>query len=291
MDLVSVVIPAFNRSAYIGRAVKSVVEQTYAELEVIVVDDCSTDNTVEVVSALADSDRRIALLRHDNNKGAQAARNTGIKAAKGAWIAFLDSDDEWLIDSLAARYKVAMEQNVQVVHSECYVVRYPETSRKLFGVPAISGTVLDKLLGSPGPVFPGLLAKKTALEDIGYLDEEILSFQEWDTSIRLAEHFSFGFVPQPTFVYHCHGDEAISKDRRREALGYERIVEKHKESVRARLGREGMARHYEVIGSFYRNAGEMRTARNFFLKALRHKPWGPFLLWRLKNVIVTFLPT
>ena len=91
---VSVVIPTHDRAHLVGRAIRSVLAQTFQDFEIIVVDDCSVDNTKEVVQSLADS--RIRYLRHEINRGGSAARNTGIGAARGEWIAFLDSDDEWL---------------------------------------------------------------------------------------------------------------------------------------------------------------------------------------------------
>src|SRR5262245_49648343 len=123
MSLVSVVIPTHNRGECIGRAIASVVAQSYADLEVIVVDDGSADNTVRVVQAETLRDSRVRLLKHDRRRGAQAARNTGIYAARGEWIAFLDSDDEWLQESLASRLRLAQKHNFEVVHSECYVIR------------------------------------------------------------------------------------------------------------------------------------------------------------------------
>lgn len=91
---VSVVIPTYNRGHCILNAIDSVLEQSFDDLEIVVVDDCSTDNTKEVLQAL--SDPRVRYLRHANNRKGSAARNTGIQAAKGELIAFLDSDDIWL---------------------------------------------------------------------------------------------------------------------------------------------------------------------------------------------------
>jgi len=89
---VSVIIPTYNRAHTIGRAIKSVLNQTYQDFEIIVVDDGSTDNTEEVVKSFRD--KRIRYIQHKKNKGAAAARNTGIKSAKGKYIAFQDSDDD-----------------------------------------------------------------------------------------------------------------------------------------------------------------------------------------------------
>ncbi|HLJ59991.1 MAG TPA: glycosyltransferase family 2 protein [bacterium] len=98
--LVSVVIPAFHRVPTIGAAWRSVQAQTHRDWEAIAVDDGSTDGTAEVVMRLAHEDDRIKRIRHDRNCGAQAARNAGIRSACGEWIAFLDSDDQWLPQSL-----------------------------------------------------------------------------------------------------------------------------------------------------------------------------------------------
>src|SRR5512138_1185650 len=94
--LVSVVIPTYNRAPLLERAIHSVLSQTYTNLEVIVIDDASTDDTQDRIKNLQLADIRIQYIRHDRNRGSQAARNTGIHAAKGKYVAFLDSDDEWL---------------------------------------------------------------------------------------------------------------------------------------------------------------------------------------------------
>jgi hypothetical protein len=133
-------------------------------------------------------------------------------------------------------------------------------------------------------MFQGLLVKKSALVHIDYLDEKIISFQEWDTSIRLSQNFSFAFVPRPTFIYHCHGDETISKNKHREALGYEKIVKKHEKGIIRILGRKGIARHYKVIGHYYLKAGEIGTAKKYFIKALLNNPRYIFSLSFLKSL-------
>ena len=95
---ISVVIPAYNRATTIARALNSVLAQTFQDLEVIVVDDGSTDHTSEVIQQIGDA--RVEIIRHTRNQGAAEARNTGMKAAGGKYIAWLDSDDEWLPDKL-----------------------------------------------------------------------------------------------------------------------------------------------------------------------------------------------
>src|SRR5688500_9781977 len=102
--IVSVVIPTYNRAHLIRRAIDSVVAQTFADWELIVVDDASKDDAEGVVRSYGDS--RMRYVRHDVNKGASAARNTGLYAAHGEFVAFLDSDDEWLPEKLASQVEL-----------------------------------------------------------------------------------------------------------------------------------------------------------------------------------------
>ncbi|MBE3591911.1 glycosyltransferase [Thermoanaerobacter sp. RKWS2] len=106
-NLVSVIVPAYNAEKYIGEAIKSVLSQTYPYFELIIVDDASTDSSVEVVRSF--NDDRIRLIQHDKNRGPGAARNTAIEAAKGEWMAILDADDQWLPERLEKLMKIALK--------------------------------------------------------------------------------------------------------------------------------------------------------------------------------------
>jgi len=217
--LITVVVPAYNRAAMINDCVRSVQAQTYPRWELIVVDDGSRDGTPEVVARLAQEDPRIRLIRQPRNGGAQAARNAGIRNANGEWVAFLDSDDQYLPDSLERRLSLAKAEDVSVVHSECYIIE-PGGAKKVYLVPPVTGAAYSTLLSHEGPLYQGLLVRKGALEKIGYLDESITAFQEWDTSLRLAKYYRFAFEKTPTFVYDCRFDDTMSKDPRRGGRGY-----------------------------------------------------------------------
>ena len=271
--LISVVIPAHNRAAVLGRALASALQQTHGSLEVIVVDDSSSDGTADVAQEYADRDFRVRLIRKPTHAGAQAARNTGITHAKGAWVAFLDSDDYLLPRSLELRLSLAAQLGLQVVHSECCILESdddPECRR--FGTPPLAGGVYAQLLERPGPTFPGLLVAREALAQIGPLDERIVSYQEWDTSILLARHNEFGFVDEPTFVYDCRHAGTISKDPLRAATGYEQVVSKHREEIMRCLGRKGLAVHCRNLASQFGGAGAYGTALKYLLKAFLQSP-------------------
>jgi glycosyltransferase involved in cell wall biosynthesis len=265
--LVSVVIPAYNRAATITAALESVQEQTYRHWEAITVDDGSRDETAAIVVAMAARDSRIRLVREGRNRGAQAARNSGIRAARGEWICFLDSDDQFLPESIERLLRVAAQENVSVVHAECYVRDKEDEIRRYF-VPPTRGDCYRELLRREGPMFTGLLVRREALERIALLDDEILAFQEWDTAIRLSKHFAFGFEPEPTFVYDCRTPVTISNDPLRVARGYEQVLRKHFLSILGRVGPRVVAFHYRTAARCYENGKDSRAARRCLRAAM-----------------------
>jgi glycosyltransferase involved in cell wall biosynthesis len=275
--LVSVIIPAFNRERVIGRAIESVVAQSFQDFEIIVVDDGSRDETTQNAIKLTRSEPRLHILRYETNQGAQAARNAGARAAQGKWLSFLDSDDEWLPRSLEMRLEIAAIENVEVVHSDCYIMRR-DMPRELLNLRALRGQVYSELLGHPGPMFQAMLMTANSFSKIGGLDERIVAYQEWDTAIRLGKGFRFGYVNAPTFLYNCREADSISKDEKRAAQGYKQVVKKHLLSILFKLGPRAMSRHYDAIAQHYSLAGEAKQARMSSLSA--------FLWWPSPRAII-----
>ncbi len=255
MIQVSVIIPVYNREQTIEKALKSIQAQTFPFWEAIVVDDGSTDNTCSIVSQMAKKDKRIHLIQHEQNLKAQAARNTGIRSAKGQWIAFLDSDDEYLPESIGKRLELAQTQNVPAVHSDGYIIR-PGQDKELYHIPPLTGNIYKKVLESEGPIFQGLLVKKKALEAMGYLDENIKAYQEWETIIRLAKDNEFAFCAQPTFIYDYRCEDSMSRDSILNGEGYTQIVRKHASVIWKNLGMRGLAYHYTKISGWYKDGGD-----------------------------------
>lgn len=274
-EVVSIVVPAFNRAFSIGAALDSLLTQTYENWEALVVDDGSNDRTGEIVKQYSQRDRRIVLIQHDRKRGAQAARNTGLRRGRGRWIAFLDSDDQWLAHSLEARLDAAGTS--RVVHSECYVID-AEGERRLFGVPPLRGNVYADLLRNPGPVFPALLISREAWLSIHELDERIVAYQEWDTAIRLARHWSFEFLAEPTFIYDCRHGNTISKNAQTEALGYQQIIDKHRWRMLRHVGAKVLAGHYQQAAFLHHKANEEKRANRCLTAAAICWPFRPGLI-------------
>jgi glycosyltransferase involved in cell wall biosynthesis len=237
---VSVIIPTFNRAAVIGRAIKSVLAQTHSVHEIIIVDDASSDNTVQASLNCYPACRIIQFRR---NQGAQAARSAGIQAATGEWIAFLDSDDWWLPQKLEWQLEKAAE-GFSVIHGPGIIRRNGQD--QFFAIPPLEGQIFAELLRYPAPHYPCLLVRRECFEKAGYPDPAICAFQEWDMSLMLARHYTFGYVDKPLFVYEVQED-SISKDDYRGLRGYEQIVVKWWKEIILIVGIDAGLKHYQNL--------------------------------------------
>ena len=115
--LVSIITPSYNSSQFIVETIKSVQAQTYTNWEMLITDDCSIDNSVEIIKKISEIDKRIKIFRLEKNSGAGPARNNSIKKAKGKYLAFLDSDDIWVSHKLETQIKFMEDNNVNSSHS------------------------------------------------------------------------------------------------------------------------------------------------------------------------------
>lgn len=275
MPEVSVIIPVHNREGLISQAIRSVLDQTFQDFEIVIVDDRSTDKTTEEIRKIRDD--RIRLFLHDQNRGAQAARNTGIEKSRGRWITFLDSDDLYLVNSIELRLKCAKEQGVKAVHSEGLVLNVGEKQPKLRRIPKMQGNIYKELLCRPGPAFPTLLISRDALKSVGNLNETIPAYQEWETCLRLARKHEFGFVESPTFLYNRQGAVSISKNAGKSADGYIQIFNEYEGEIIKNCGKKALGSHSLRISYFLMRAGRKLEARKWYLRAWKENP----LQWRL----------
>lgn len=201
--LVSVVIPAYNAEAFISKTLVSICAQTYPNLEIWVVDDGSCDRTADVVSAIAQRDTRIQLLQQAN-KGVAAARNTGIQAAAGDFIAPIDADDLWspdAVDKLVAKFQAASPQ-VGVVYTWSLDIDQCDRPTGNFHAAIISGNVQKTLichnfLGNASST----LIRRACFERVGGYSSKLRSCdaqgcEDWDLYLRLAERYEFEVVPE-----------------------------------------------------------------------------------------------
>jgi len=271
--MVSVVIPTYSRAHVLGRAIQSVLNQTYQDFELIVVDDGSSDNTEEVVRNFTDP--RIHYRRHEENRGAAAARNTGIEASRGDYVAFLDSDCEWLPEKLLKQMEVfgKVSLRVGVVYTDLWSIskdgmrRYWHSSR----VVPEDGIVYEHLIGDQltGISMPSVVIRRECFARVGMLDEGFPRLIDRDLYIRLSKHFYFYHIAEPLLNHYGPG-EGISSDDRLLIKAQKLILEKYHDDIAK--NRQSLARHQYAIGSLLCQNGEMDQGRDYLLEAIRLYP-------------------
>lgn len=183
--LVSVVIPTYNRGYCIEGCIRGALAQSYAEIEIIVVDDASRDDTRERVSRIADP--RVSLVIHEHNCGGAAARNTGIRQARGDYIAFLDSDDRWTPDKLEKQMRGLLAKGEAYGLSYTWLLCVDAQGGELMRAsPDHEGDCRQQILVSNFiGSFSNVIIRRELLALVGCLDETMKSCQDWDLFIRL----------------------------------------------------------------------------------------------------------
>ena len=270
---VSVIIPVFNREKTLAKALQSVLSQTFTDFEVVVVDDGSLDGSGRMVEKVPDS--RVRLLRHEKNRGAAAARNTGIEAARGEFIAFQDSDDWWEPGKLSLqmeRFSDAAKE-LGLVYSAFW--RYRDNSREYIpgremGHLQKEGRVVESLLLNNFITPQTVVVRKECFKKAGLFDESMPRFHDWELWLRLAGHYQFAFIDQPLVnVYFSEKSISASQDDLLTALSY--IYEKHNH-LYVQAGKRFQAGMVFSYGHNLCLAGRMAEGKAQLKRALKLDP-------------------
>lgn len=251
--LVSVVLPTYNRANTISRSIDSVLNQTYSNLELIVVDDGSSDDTQFIVESI--NDNRIKYIRNSKSMGAAFARNLGIKHSQGSLIAFQDSDDEWLPDKLSIQVSVLLEadKNVALVYSPMIRV-YEETKEEnLFSSPIFYPDTQDfyrkaLALGIMGIGIQSCLVRKSTLLHVGGFDEKLPKWIDLELFIRLAREYKFQYIDKPLVKYYF-SKVSISTNVAAQINASKYIMEKYKNDIGG--DSKILAPHLRVLANAY----------------------------------------
>jgi len=268
--VISVVVPTYNRAHMLGRSIRSILAQTFQDFEIIVVDDGSTDDTQKVVRSFGD--RRIRYVQHDENKGEAAARNTGIRLAKGEYIASQDSDDEWLPEKLAKQVEVLDNSppDVGVVYTGFWKSHDGRKTYIPFSwVKHPNGNIHKQLLRGNFIGSPVTLIRKGCFEKVGMFDERLANVVDWEMWIRISKYYHFRYVAEPLVIAYYHS-ENISSSRKSLIDALELILEKHSEDFAK--DEKMLAKQCFDIGSLLVSTGELEKGRRYLKRAARICP-------------------
>lgn len=287
MPLISVIIPIWNRAHSAAKAVDSALSQALPSghaIEVIVIDDGSTDQPQQALARFGDT---IRLVRHPNNLGAAAARNTGCAAATGEYIAFLDSDDSWLPGKLEAQIGFMREGNFDVSCTAYLLEQAPGrfiTSPRYGTGPLTFADLVWGCFVSPGST---LLCKSAVFREVGPLDTSLRRFEDWDWLMRLTQSRPLGFLAQPL----ARIEPSTGVQQTAVFVALERIASKHLPGLSGGLRRNFKAAyHLERAAALFRageRAGAMsELAVSLLQSPLRHRALAAILHNRLAAAAV-----
>ena len=289
--LVTVIIPTYNRAYCIKRSIRSVLAQTYSNLELIIVDDASTDNTEQVVGEIGDP--RLKYICCPTNGGAAAARNLGLTIAKGEYIAFQDSDDEWLLEKLEKQVaimdrlddaygatfggKILYGRNADGVRGK-YLSCYVPDGRRI-NEDNIRSTIVQNNAISPQT----LMLRKSVIDEIGGFDERLPCNNDWEFNLRLSQHTQIDYCGEP-LVTAFISDDSISQNTKYQIISLMIITKKHKHIFVHNKAR--LSRLYFRIGRKLQQYGRAKSAIPFIARAIKLHPWS-IKYWAALSISLT----
>lgn len=277
-DVVSVIITTYNRPfSYLNRAIKSIQNQTYTNLEIIIIDDSPNDNQnrKEVEKKVAElKDNRIKYVQNEKNEGACKSRNRGIKISTGSFIAFLDDDDEWLPEKIELQLNKFKDKRVGLVYcaSNTLVTKGDKVIKSSIRKYTISGNVFETLMlknfiGSTSFV----VLKREALELCGLFNEELKSAQDFELWLRIAKEYAVDFVDIPLVNYYAHDGERITSDYEKKIQGLETVNELNKDYLNSNP--KALSMRKMVLVPYYAQAFGKKRAIAKWMESLSIYPF------------------
>ena len=287
---VSVIIPTHNRPQLLERALRSVASQTFKDFEILVVQNGANQDSKVVVERLAAEGTPIRYL-YEPKPDPCHARNVGIRASRGQYIAFLDDDDEWLPEKLKRQVEVmGRSPNVGLVTCGIYYIDDTNGTTK---TPSFKETVSFKAFVTEGNLIwtlSSVLIRRECFDRVGLFDSRYPIANDYDLYLRLIKEYGFFLVIEPLLRYHRHHG-GLSKDLKRSRLELVTVLEslrsEPKLGVSKRCLGERIASHYHSMGVDAYDAGERMEAAGLFLKAVISDPWiGNRISWgRFSNPV------
>lgn len=280
--LVSIIIPAYKAADYIEETINSVLQQTYQNLELIVVDDGSPDHQDDLIWPYVEADKRVQYVQQQNS-GVSVARNNGFSQCKGDFIAFLDADDVWLPNNLEKKLALfAQDPELGLVHSDLAVI---DADSKLTGETKSGkeGYILDDLLAWNGTCIPtpsSILVKREVVEKVGGFDRQLSNAADQEFFFRVANAYKIGRVPEVTWHYRVHDNNMhsnIAVMEKDSLLAYQRAEENKLFKTKA-FRNQCFANMYWIVGASWWGDGHSKAkGMRYLLKATRTNPsaaWG-----------------
>lgn len=275
-SLVSVVMPTYNRADFIEQAIDSVLEQSYKNIELFVIDDGSTDGT-KVLLDKYESDPRFNYI-YQPNQGQSVARNHGIKLSSGEYLSFVDSDNAWFLDKLEKLVTVAESHaGFDIFYGDGVSIDVNGDEITRLNMPRFSGKITKHLLQDNCVSFNTTLVRKKCFDEMGGFNEKDRFAEDYELWLRFSTRYQFMYIPELLAYYRVMEDQISSDKETRFASNkalVEMFLEKFPDAASQSEINEGWCRFYVRNGRYLAQSGELKQAFGAYLKALKYKPFG-----------------
>ncbi|WP_052315752.1 glycosyltransferase family 2 protein [Oscillatoria acuminata] len=273
----SVVVPTYNRANLLGDTIESVLAQTFKDFELLVIDDGSTDDTHELINSFCDS-TNIRYI-YQENQGVGAARNTGIKNARGEWITFLDSDDLWLPNHLQSHYYLINCRGSKVIWNHSGYIFFNDKGNQFPGFNRLlSGDVFGELVGNGNFINMNTISIKNNIAKNYLFNEsrDLSPSEDWELWIRLAAFNQLNYIPQVTCLTRMHSGRSV-QNLEKFKCAVSKAVELllNNEQIRDRLApykKELLGYSSLLLAIIYYREGMMSESRSQLAQAISHNP-------------------
>ncbi len=274
MPTFSIIIPTYNSEKFIRRTIKSILDQTFKDFELIIVDDGSTDGTVNIVREIENKEKRIRLIASKNSGGPTVPTNIGLESSRGSLISFLDHDDEWTKNKLELIHKTFRENpTIGFIASNVEVFKDSSKISSVSKAPIKNNTVSirDMLGGNYFNTFSMLNIRREILDKVGMLDTDFFVFADYEIIVRMiTQSIPFIFITEPLVIYHVHENNAssIEKTARRRIQDLKGIAEKYK--MKFEENKKSLSRIFHAIARLNLYLGNKKEAVLYFKKSLAY---------------------
>jgi len=291
--LVSVIIPTYNHATYIGKAIDSVLQQTYEHLEIIIIDNYSDDNTEQIVNSI--KDLRIQYWKFHNNGVIAASRNYGVKQSKGEFISFLDSDDIWESEKLHLQVPHLFRNNdISCVASNYYIIgKSPLWRNRLnFNNKLYKDYYYQDLILENSVVNSSAVIKREIFDRVGGLDEDpqYFAFEDWDLWLQCCRHGKLRIISTPVVGYRIHSGNAKNKlEIHARSLS---LLKKHRAlgHLDSKLYNNALGVRSLLLGRSYYTSGDRISSIKQYLKALWYANGVVNRVRSIFGILISILP-
>lgn len=265
----SIIIPNYNRGKVIKRAINSVLNQTFSDFELIIVDDCSTDNSLDVISSV--EDKRLKFYKLEKNSGAATARNFGIKKSSGEFISFLDSDDFFEPEFLEISGKIISNSkpNVGFMWTGVRYHNQKIAVEKSWQPKIIKNAYITFLYKHNVGTGSGITLKRKVFENCGFFNEKLRAAEDTDFFLRITKVFSFTYSPEILVNVQKTEEDRISKSYQDIGVAYNLFIDDHLKYIDQ--DKNLQRKYYYKLMWLNFNIGDKKKARYFFRKIPKRK--------------------